>query len=85
MSDGFEKEVYKIPVAIGYELIKEEVIEEKKPAESEETKKGGLTFKVDIPVLEVFENEPLPDLENLTPEQEKALDTKVEKTMEVLG
>ena len=37
-----------------------------------------------VPILDIPPDEELPDLDNLYPEEEKALDEKVNKTLEVL-
>jgi len=37
-----------------------------------------------VPILDIPPDEELPDLDNLSPEEEKALDEKVNKTLEVL-
>ena len=46
--------------------------------------KSSFVVRKFVPKLTIEPDTDLPDLENLSPQQEKALDTKVEKTLEVL-
>ena len=89
MSDGNDKSDYVIPVAVDYKLV-EKPVEAASSASAESqsptlNERNTAPAKVNFapanikvaPILDIPKDEELPDLENLSPEQEKALDEKV--------